>query len=91
MFFDTVISSGFHPKITLPTRNTDRSSTLINNILTNAYGGNHKSGILSNKILDHQLIFTCNNKVSLLCNESTYIQIETKDELCLGKFIEQIL
>ena len=35
MFFDMVISSGFHPKITLPTRITDRSSTLIDNILTN--------------------------------------------------------
>ena len=83
MFFDMVISSGFHPKITLPTRITDRSSTLIDNILTNVYDDNHISGILINKISDHQPIFTCNNRVSPLCNGSKYIQIETKDELPL--------
>ena len=66
MFFDIIISSGFHPKITLPTRITDRSSTLIDNILTNVYDDNHISGILINKISDHQLIFTCNNRVSPL-------------------------
>ena len=67
--FDIIISSGFHPKITLPTRITDRSSTLIDNILTNFYDDNHISGILINKILDHQPIFTCNNRVSPLCSE----------------------
>ena len=90
MFFDIIISSGFYPKITLPTRITDRSSTLIDNILTNVYDDNHISGILINKISDHQPIFTCNNRVSPLCSESKYIQIETKDELSLGKFIDEL-
>ena len=90
MFFDIIISSGFHPKITLPTRITDRFSTLIDNILTNVYDDNHISGILINKISDHQPIFTCNNRVSPLCSESKYIQIETKDELSLGKFIDEL-
>ena len=35
MFFDNVISSGFVPKITLPTRICDTSSTLIDNVYTN--------------------------------------------------------
>ena len=76
MFFDmtTVISSGCHPIITLPTRITDRSSTLIDNILTNVYDDNHISSILI-KISDHQPILTCNNRVSPLCNELKYIQI----------------
>ena len=65
-----VISSGFHPKITLPTRFTDRSRKLINNILTNVYDDNQISGNLINKISDHQPIFTCKNRVSPLCNES---------------------
>ena len=30
-FFDTVLSAGFHPKITLPTRITDTSNSLIDN------------------------------------------------------------
>ena len=76
-----VISFELHPKITLPTRITDRSSILIDNMLTNVYDDNHISGILINKISDHQPIFICNNRVSPLCNESKYIQIETKDEL----------
>ena len=50
MFFDIVISSGFHPKIILLTRITDRSSTLIDNILANVYDDNHLSGNLINKI-----------------------------------------
>ena len=83
-----VISSGFHPKITLPTRITDRSSTLIDNILRNVYDNNHISGILINKIWDHQPIHTCNN-ISL-CNESKYTQIETKDELSLGNYIDEL-
>ena len=76
-----VISSGFHLKITLPTRMTDRSSTLIDNILTNVYDDIHISGILINKISDHQPICSCNNRVSPMYNESKYIQIKSKDEL----------
>ena len=64
MFFDIVMSSGFHLKIILFTRITDTSSTIIDNIPTNVYDDNHVSGILINKILDHQPIFTCNNKVT---------------------------
>ena len=54
------MSFGFHPKITLPTRITDTSNTLIDNILTNVYDDNHESGILIYKISDHQPIFTWN-------------------------------
>ena len=50
------MSSGFHPKITLPTRITDTSNTLIDHILTNVYDDKHVSGILINKISDHQPI-----------------------------------
>ena len=64
------MSSGFHPKITLPTRITDTSNTLNDNILTIVYDDNHVSGILINKVSDHQPIFTCNNKVTPVCKES---------------------
>ena len=46
--------------------------------------------MLFNNFSDHQPIFTCNNRVFPLCNESKYIQIETKDELSLGKFIDEL-
>ena len=84
------MSSGFHPKITLPTRITDTSNTLIDNILTNVYDNNHVSVILINKISDHQPIFTCNNKATPLCKESNYIQIETKDERYLSRFLDHL-
>ena len=78
MFFDIIISSGFHPKITLPTRITDRSSTLIDNILTNVYDDNHISGILINKISDHQPIFTCNNRVSPCAASQSIFKLKLK-------------
>ena len=84
------MSSGFHPKITLPTRITDTSNTLIDNILTNVYDDKHVSGILINKISDHQPIFTCNNKATPLCKESKYIQIETKHERSLSRFLDDL-
>ena len=36
------MSSGFHPKITLPTRITDTANTLIDNIHTRACYKNHR-------------------------------------------------
>ena len=78
MFFDIIISSGFHPKIILPTRITDRSSTLIDNILTNVYDDNHISGIFINKISDHQPIFACNNRVSPCAASQSMFKLKLK-------------
>ena len=47
-------------------------------------------GILINMISDHQPILTCNNKATPLCKESKYIQIETKDERCLSRFLDDL-
>ena len=74
-FFDTVLSAGFHPKITLPTRITDTSNTLIDNILVNVIDDRHISGIMINKISDHQPIFTCNNKLFEQVDMTQYIEI----------------
>ena len=52
--FENTLSSGFFPKITLPTRISETCSTLIGNILTNvieSYGV--KSGIMTSHISDH--------------------------------------
>ena len=56
-YFDNIISNGFFPTITLPTRLSNRSSTLIDNIFTNRSNGNDTAGILTNQISDHQPIF----------------------------------
>ena len=89
-FFDTVVSAGFHPNITLPTRITDTSNTLIDNILANAIDDRHISGIMINKISDHQPIFTCNNKLFEHVDMTQYIEIETKSENSQKRFIEHL-
>ena len=59
-YFDNVISTGFFPKITLPTRIQENSSTLIDQIWSNNLEENikSKSGIIINDISDHKMIFT---------------------------------
>ena len=52
----------------------------------NVYDDKHISGIIVNKISDHQTIFTGNNRRSPLCMESKYMPLGTKDKLSLGKF-----
>ena len=89
-FFDTVLSAGFHPKITLPTRITDASNTLIGNILVNVIDDRHISCIMINKISDHQPIFTCNNKLFEQVDMTQYIEIETKSENSQKRFIEHL-
>jgi hypothetical protein len=58
-FFGSIISSGFLPKITLPTRITDHSCTLIDNFFCKLRNDETSSGILIRKISDHQAYFTC--------------------------------
>ena len=50
-YFDEIISHGFFPKITLPTRISDNSSTLIDNIFTNNIEEVDIFGILLNHII----------------------------------------
>ena len=57
VFFDNVLSSGFAPKITLPTRICDTSSTLIDNVYTNTIDKKQTSDKLIRPISDHQIIF----------------------------------
>ena len=81
-YFDSIISSGFYPKISLPTR-IDRyygSTTLIDNIFTNSID-NHSSGVFTNEISDHQMIYTYSNesiKGESAINLSKSIHVMTK-------------
>ena len=61
-FYENVISSSFAPKITLPTRICDTTSTLIDNIYTNVLDKSHTSGILIRPISDHQMYFCIMNE-----------------------------
>ena len=58
----------FFPKISLPTRIGDNSSTLIDNIFTNNIEEADISDILLNHISDHQMMYRCNQllKIALM-------------------------
>ena len=53
LFLDLMMSQGFIPTITLPTRITHNSATLIDNIFTNQTNLEHYSKILIDDISDH--------------------------------------
>ena len=61
-FYENVISCSFAPKITLPTRICDTTSTLFDNVYTNVLDKNHTSGILIRLISDHQMYFCIMNE-----------------------------
>ena len=58
-FVNTMFSSSFSPLINRPTRISDSTATLIDNIFTNHHGGSgeYLSGILPTDISDHFTIF----------------------------------
>ena len=72
----------FIPKMTLPTRISETSATLIDNIFTNNIDRAHVSGILSEKFSDHQVIFSlqkCNRRQKLKHSEK-YIEVPRVDD-----------
>ena len=52
-FLENILSNNFVPHITLPTRITEKSATLIGNIFTNNYEHNCVSGNVTTYIFDH--------------------------------------
>ena len=52
-FFDTIVSHSFYPQITLPTRFTDRSCTLIDNFFCKLSSLQTAAGIITTDISDH--------------------------------------
>ena len=91
-FYDSLTSIGFIPKITLPTRISETSATLIDNIFTNNIDRAHVSGILSRKFSDHQMIFSLQkcNKCQKLKHNEKYIEVELTSQDNLDKFAAEI-
>ena len=52
-YFEELVTNGFFPKITLPTRIGERSSSLIDNIFTNDTEEKETAGILLNHLSDN--------------------------------------
>ena len=76
-FYENLETAGYLPRITLPTRITDHSATLLDNIFTNVLE-DHTSGVKINSISDHQMIYIYKN-VKIQHTKSCinrYIEIE---------------
>ena len=58
-FVDMLFSLGIYPLIDKPSRITDSSATLIDNIFTNELNSNITSGLLINDTSDHLPVFVC--------------------------------
>ena len=89
-FFDHVISSGFTPRITLPTRFSDQSASLIDNVFSTNIEEKEVSGILLNHISGHQLLFTYIENLSYIEKVPKFINIQKTDPLSVDNFINEL-
>ena len=90
-FYENITSCGFIPKITLPTRICDTTSTLIDNVYTNAIDKSHICGILIHPISDHQMYFcVLDETYQRLNNKPKYIEFEKLNETSMIEFKHEI-
>ena len=89
-FFDNLITVGFFSKITLPTRFTEQSSSLIDNVFSNNIEERESSGILLNEISDHQFLFTYIEKLSHIEKVPKCIDNKKTDANSLENFIQEV-
>ena len=89
-YFNMIISHGLFLCVTLPTRMSDESSTLIDNIYSNDVDMIDTSGVLVKQISDHQLIFTRHIKKIYFFKNIKFVTVETKDELSIQSFVDKL-
>ena len=87
-FLNGILSLGFLPAITLPTR-ASNNSTLIDNVFVNQRAEFNFSGILENEISDHQAVVV-NTKLTLPTTKTRYITIYSNSEEAKDKFKNDI-
>ena len=87
-YFDDILSSGFLPTITLPTRISDRR-TLIDNSFSNKQEKINFAGILKTEISDHQAVMVNINQ-TLPANKTNYITIYSNNAESKNNFRNDI-
>ena len=85
-FFDRMIQNGFLPKITTPTRITDHSKTVIDNIYSNKMDTDEKTCILLNHISDHQACIIGIKNFTAKEKKPKYVQIRNQNQECFEYF-----
>ena len=91
-YFETCLSNGFIPKMTLPTRLNDRQGTLIDNIFIKL--SNHLSettaGILVSNISDHLVCFVTLDYLNCGQEKHRYVKTCPKDKQSITNFKTEI-
>ena len=91
-YFDLFVTSGFLPKLTLPTRFSRRNCTLIDQIFCKASHSSDKSsaGILISDLSDHLPYFLSIDVLSKKTSRPKFVKINTKDEQSIQHFCSYI-
>ena len=84
-------SGGFYPLISLPTRLTDTTATLIDNIWTNNVGAKIGSGLVTVRISDHLPIFAfVGGERRVMGAQSGSRRRRLLNEARIGRFAERL-
>ena len=89
IFFENLIIAGFQPKLSLPTRLTSHSATLIENIFCNRID-NNESGIIINHISDHQMVYRYSTEKVYATRMRQYVELEANDSQAMNTFLEKL-
>ena len=94
-FLEHLFPNNFTPHITLPTRSTLRSKTLIDNIFFNSQSHRSVSGNLTTSISDHLPQFIILENFKKLCDftsqiKFTYRNFKDFDEKCFNEELKSI-
>ncbi len=91
-YFDTLLNESFYPKITLPTRFSNKHGTLIDNVFCKLSSAtlDTTSGILVKKFSDHQPYFTVLNKIHIKEPPLKYVTVTKNTPEAINNFKTEI-
>ena len=91
-YFENILSHGFVPKITLPTRITEHSKTLIDNFFVKLSNNLSETtaGILTHCMSDHQPYFVTLDYFKITKPSSHNIKVYSNDKSSIDKFVNAI-
>ena len=88
-FYNCLVSARFFPHISLPTRVTNHSATLLDNIIAEL--SDHESAVIVKNISDHQMICTYSTiTVKNLTSFKKFIEVEKSDHQAMEKFLNEL-
>ena len=89
-FFDMLISHSFYTQITLPTRFTRTTGTLIDNLFCRLHESIHTAGILTKRFSDHQPYFMITHNTVKLQSPPKYVKVNTLNADAMIKVMNEI-